>query len=164
MKKKFLCLGIVAILITMLVLLTGCGENTNSDQGSANNEDNSLIETLNNISDNIVSDWKNKGYHYDIAVSIIQNKLNDYTIIASGDSEFKNKIDTTEYVNKPENYDGNSFHATYVMKSSENVNYFLVLDKNKNKYYNVQIKYETMKLDDKYEYDYPVFSNAKELK
>ena len=54
MKKKILSLGLVAILITMLVLLTGCGENTNSDQGSANNEDNSLIETLNNISDNIV--------------------------------------------------------------------------------------------------------------
>ena len=159
MKKKILSVLLIGILI---IGLTGCGKNNSNNV--SNNENNSLIEALNNISDNIVSDWKNKGYHYDIAVSIIQNKLNGYTIIASGDSEFKNAIDKTEYVNKPENYDGNSFHATYVMKSSENVNYFLVLDKNTNKYYNVQIKYETMKLDDKYEYDYPVFSNANELK
>ena len=159
MKKKILSVLLIGILI---IGLTGCGKNNSNNV--LNNENNSLIETLNNISDNIVSDWKNKGYHYDIAVSIIQNKLNGYTIIASGDSEFKNAIDKTEYVNKPENYDGNSFHATYVMKSSENVNYFLVLDKNTNKYYNVQIKYKTMKLDDKYEYDYPVFSNATELK
>ena len=159
MKKKIVSVLLIGIL---LIGLTGCGKNNSNNV--SNNENNSLIEALNNISDNIVSDWKNKGYHYDIAVSIIQNKLNGYTIIASGDSEFKNAIDKTEYVNKPENYDGNSFHATYVMKSSENVNYFLVLDKNTNKYYNVQIKYETMKLDDKYEYDYPVFSNATELK
>ena len=158
MKKKIVSILLIGILF---IGLTGCGKNNSNNVSK--NENNNLIETLNNISDNIVSDWKNKGYHYDIAVSIIQNKLNDYTIIASGDSEFKNAIDETEYVIKPENYDGNSFHATYVMKSSENVNYFLVLDKNKNKYYNVQIKYKTMKLDD-YEYDYPVFSSATELK
>ncbi len=38
MKKKVLSLGIVAILIAMLVLLTGCGENTtqnNGEQGTA---------------------------------------------------------------------------------------------------------------------------------
>ena len=43
MKKKILAIGIIAILITMLVVLTGCG-NKNGEINSSNNGSNSKAE------------------------------------------------------------------------------------------------------------------------
>ena len=47
MKKKILTIGIIAMLITMLVILTGCG-NENAD----NNNDNSIKNTSDNSKNN----------------------------------------------------------------------------------------------------------------
>ena len=48
MKKKILSLGVVAILIAMLVLLTGCGngENGNGGNGSSKTSKNSLASQV----------------------------------------------------------------------------------------------------------------------
>ena len=158
MKKKILSLGIVAVLMIMLILLTGCG----------NNSSNTIIEELNNVVNAQIDEWKEKGYGTTLSVYAIQNGLDKnnskYVIVASGDKEFTKAPTITKYTEKDiEGYDGNSYSQTRMMEKSNTVNYLLVFDSENNKYYN--IKSDIKEVDNNgAKKEYPVFSDAKELK
>ena len=158
MKKKILSLGIVAILIIMLVLLTGCG----------NNSSNTIIEELNNVVNAQIDEWKEKGYGTTLTVYAIQNGLDKnnskYVIVASGDKEFTKAPTITKYTEKDiEGYDGNSYSQTRMMEKSNTVNYLLVFDSENNQYYNVKSVIQEVE-NNGVKKEYPVFSDAKELK
>ena len=60
MKKKILSLGIVTILIAMLMLLTGCGKETENNSNTNNSESISNNETTNeNQNNEIINDTTN---------------------------------------------------------------------------------------------------------
>ena len=158
MKKKILSLGIVAILMIMLVLLTGCG----------NSSSNTIIEELNNVVNAQIDEWKEKGYGTTLSVYAIQNGLDKnnskYVIVASGDKEFTKAPTITKYTEKDiEGYDGNSYSQTRMMEKSNTVNYLLVFDSENNQYYSVKSDIQEVE-NNGVKKEYPVFSDAKELK
>ena len=53
-----------------------------------------------------------------------------------------------------------AYSNSMIMDSNSDIKYALVYDKKKEKYYSVEISYKKTKFKEKYEYDYPVFSNA----
>ena len=158
MKKKILSLGIVAILMIMLVLLTGCG----------NSSSNTIIEELNSVVNAQIDEWKEKGYGTTLTVYAIQNGLDKnnskYVIVASGDKEFTKAPTITQYEEKDiEGYDGNSYSQIRMMEKSNTVNYLLVFDSENNQYYSVKSDIQEVE-NNGVKKEYPVFSNAKELK
>jgi hypothetical protein len=97
---------------------------------------------------------------------LIQDYLDDdgrYVIVASGDTEFKEAPDSTKYIEKVSDYEGNSYDSFRMMESSTDVNYMVIYDSKTSKYYDVEINYEKTEFNN-VEFDYPVFSNAKEIK
>ena len=156
MKNKILYLSIIAILGIMLIILTGCGSNSNS-----------IADKLNEIVKSSVDTWQEKGYAHTFTMSDLQSTLNDkgykYTIIACGDSEFTNATTEKKFTEYPSNYSGTSYSNTRGLESELSVKYCLVLDTDSQKYYNIEITYKTIKLND-VDKEYPYFQNEKEIK
>lgn len=158
MRKKLLGIGIILILCVMLISLTGCGDN----------QSNNIVKDLNDTVSEEVSDWKEKGYGATLSVYNIQNKLNkknlQYVIVASGDKEFTSAPGITEYKESDvPNYDGNSYSIMRMLEEQMTVKHFVVYEKETGKYYDVEVSYEKADLNGAKK-EYPVFSNAKEIK
>lgn len=167
MKKKILSLLLVIMLISSMFVLTACGDD-DDDMDEAGNE---VVENLNDAISEILSDWKERGYGGTLSIYYIQNKLDslgvDYTIIASGDEEFTSvpESDETEYVENVSGYSGNSFSNMRMMETGLDVNYCIVYDVEADKYYNVEISYDSSYVvSNSVKTEYPVFSNATEIK
>ena len=158
MKKKLFNLVLIFVmLVGTLFMLTGCG----------NSESNNIVKDLNDIVNEEVAEWKEKGYGATLSVYSIQNGLDkknlQYVIVASGDKEFTSAPEFVEYKEDVPNYDGNSYSSMRMMEEEMNVKYCVVYAKEANKYYNVEVSYEEADLNGAKK-EYPVFSNAKELK
>lgn len=158
MKKNLLSVGVAIILIILLACLTGCVNNTSSN----------IVKDLNDTINEEIAKWQEREYGATLSVYYIQNSLDKkelgYVIVASGDKEFTSKPDFTEYKeNDIPNYEGNSYDNMRMMLSEQTVNYIIGYDKNLQKYYNIEVAYEKVNLNGA-EKEYPVFSNAKELK
>ena len=159
MKNKILTLALIIVMfVGILFSLTGCGTSTSSN----------IVKDLNNTINEEIAKWQEKGYGATLSVYYIQNSLDkkelSYTIVASGDKGFTSKPDFTEYKEKDiPNYDGNSYGNMRMMLEEQTVNYIIGYDKNSQKYYNIEVAYEKVNLNGA-EKEYPVFSNAKELK
>ncbi|MBP3596498.1 MAG: hypothetical protein J6J60_04040 [Clostridia bacterium] len=158
MKKNLLSVGVAIILIILLACLTGCVNNTSSN----------IVKDLNDTINEEIAKWQEREYGATLSVYYIQNSLDKkelgYVIVASGDKEFTSKPDFTEYKeNDITNYTGNSYDNMRMMLSEQTVNYIIGYDKNLQKYYNIEVTYDKVNLNGA-EKEYPVFSNAKELK
>ena len=145
--KKILSILLISILSLTLI---GCGSSSN------------IIKSLNDAVQEELNVWVEQDGHSDFTISKIQSHLSDYTFISSGDTEFISTDGSTEYTNQIVGY--KSYSDNTVMSSTSDIKYALVYDKVNQKYYSVEISYETTKFKEQYEYDYPVFSNAKEIK
>ena len=150
-KIKYILLAIV--LISGLLVLTGCGNGNN------------IVNQLNNAMQQEIAGWKDQGYARTLTMTYLQGCLDsNYVIVASGETEFTSSPEITKYQegNVP-NYDGSSYSITRMMEQAYNVNYMAVLDNSTGKYYNIKISYENTDLNG-IEKEYPVFSDAKEIK
>ena len=150
MKKcKFLVL-----LLAVVFVLTGCGST------------NKLVTALNSVVDDTVKEWKNKGNVTVITISGIQGDLSkidgNYNIIATGDKPFERSSLSTIYTTDVEAYSGNTYGTIRAMLSENKINYVMVYDSSTNKYYNIEIDYKTVKINEVKE-EYPHFSNASEI-
>lgn len=159
MKNRILSLILIFIMLGgMLVLLTGCGNSNSSN----------IVKDLNNTINEEIAKWQEREYGATLSVYYIQNSLDkkelSYTIVASGDKEFTSKPNFIEYKEKDiPNYEGNSYGNMRMMLEEQNVKYIIGYDKTSQKYYNIEVNYEKVNLNGT-EKEYPVFSNAKELK
>lgn len=150
-KIKYILL--VLVLISGLLVLTGCGNGNN------------IVNQLNNAMQQEIAGWKEQGYARTLTMAYIQGCLDsNYVIVASGETEFTSSPEITKYqeVDVP-NYDGSSYSITRMMEQAYNVNYMVVLDNTTGKYYNIKISYENTDLNG-IKKEYPVFSDAKEIK
>lgn len=160
MKNKVLGLTLIVIMLTgILFVLTGC---------SGTNSSNNISENMNIVINEELAKWQDRGYGITFTIFNIQSDLDNkefgYKIVASGDKEFISKPDFTEYKeNEISGYDGNSYSNMRMLLEEHTVNYFVVLDVNSQKYYNVEVTYAEKDLNGAKK-EYPVFSNAKELK
>lgn len=153
MKKKILGVILVVCLFLIMLLLTGCGNGNN------------IVNQLNNAMQQEIAGWKEQGYARTLTIAYLQGCLDsNYVIVASGETEFISSPEITKYQegNVP-NYDGSSYSITRMMEQAYNVNYMVVLDNSTGKYYNIKISYENTDLNG-IEKEYPVFSNANEIK
>ena len=159
MKNIILTLFLILImLVGMLFLLTVCGNSISSN----------IVKDLNDTINEEITKWQEREYGATLSVYYIQNSLDKkelgYVIVASGDKEFTSKPDFIEYKeNEIPNYDGNSYGNTRIMLKEQTVNYIIGYDKNSQKYYNIEVSYAETDLNG-VKKEYPVFSNAKELK
>lgn len=159
MKNKILTLGLVIVMLAgMLFCLTGCGNSTSSN----------IVKDLNDTIKEEIAKWQEREYGATLSVYYIQNSLDKkelkYVIVASGDKEFTSKPDFTEYKeNDIPNYDGNSYGNMRMMLEEQTIKHIIGYDKNLDKYYNIEVNYEKVNLNGA-EKEYPIFSNAKELK
>ena len=148
-KYRFL-----ALLLVMVFVLTGCGST------------NKLVTALNSVVDDTVKKWKDKGSVTVITISGIQGdltKINEnYYIIATGDKEFERSSLSTLYTTDVEAYKGTTYGTMRAMLSENKVNYVMVYDASTKKYYNIEIDYKTVKINEVKE-EYPHFSNASEI-
>ncbi len=147
MKKKILSILLIGIFV---IGLTGCGKGEN------------IIKILNDAVQEELDVWEEQDGHSDFTIRKIQSHLSDYTFIASGDKEFHSTNGSTEYTNQIVGY--KSYSDSTTMTSTSDIKYALVYDQKNKKYYSVEISYEKTKFKGQYEYDYPVFQNAKEIK
>ena len=150
-KYKFL---ILILLLVVTFTVTGCGST------------NKLVTALNNVIDDTVKDWKDKGNVTVITISGIQGELTkineNYYIIATGDKEFERSAISTLYTTDVEAYKGTTYGTIRAMLSENKVNYVMVYDSSTDKYYNIDIDYKTIKINEAKE-EYPHFSNASEI-
>ena len=159
MKNKTLSLVLIFVmLIGMLFILAGCGSSSS----------NNIVKDMNDTMAEEIAKWQEREYGATLSVYAFQSDLDKkelgYVIVASGDKEFTSKPDFTEYKEKDiANYDGNSYGNMRMLLTENTVNYFIVYDKNTQKYYNIEVSYAETDLNGAKK-EYPVFSNAKELK
>ena len=150
MKKILLSL----VLVIFVGFLSGCGQSSD------------ISNKLNEIVKSNVDTWDSNGYAHTFTVSDIQSSLDsknsNLVIIASGSNEFTNSVTNIRYVENLGNYRGDLYSNTRMLEKDMNVNYFLVLNKDNNKYYSVKVTYKTKKLND-VEKEYPYFDSDKEL-
>lgn len=150
MKKILLSL----VLVIFVGFLSGCGQSSD------------ISNKLNEIVKSNVDTWDSNGYAHTFTVSDIQSNLDsknsNLVIIASGSNEFTNSVTNIRYVENLSNYKGDLYSNTRMLEKDMNVNYFLVLNKDNNKYYSVKVTYKTKKLND-VEKEYPYFDSDKEL-
>ncbi len=156
MKKKVLIIGIILILAISLVLLTGCGASSN------------ITDTLNNVVSEELAEWQEEGYARSFTMYLIQEALDSkevgYVIVASGESAFTASPGITEYEEGDvPNYGDSSYSYTRMMEGESAAKNAVIYDSNSGKYYNVEITYEKTELRG-VERQYPVFSNATEIK
>ncbi len=151
--KFFKYILLTLTLIIGLVILTGCGK---AD---------TIVAQLNSEIKEDVAKWQEQGYARTLTMTYLQGGLDsNYVIVASGDTEFTSSPNITKYQeNDVPNYEGNSYSITRMMSKDYDVNYLVVLDRNTGKYYNIKITYENTDLSG-VEKEYPVFSDAKEIK
>jgi len=148
MKKKILNLLLV---LGCVFVLVGCGKS------------NKISTLLNDYVKKEVDTWEEKGYAHTFTLSDIQTGLDkNYVIIASGDEKFTSSPSNTTYTEKVDNYYGITFSNTRMLEGNMSVFYCLVLDKNANKYYNIEITYKTKEINGIGK-DYPYFGNEEEL-
>ncbi len=157
MNKKILIIGFTLILAIILITLTGCGSTKST-----------IVEDLNGVVNDEVAEWKAKEYGSTLSIYNIQymlkNKNLQYTIVASGDTEFTKTPEITEYKEKDiPNYSGKSYDNLRMLEEDMNVKHIAVYEIETQKYYDVEVKYEKADLNGAKK-EYPVFSNAKELK
>lgn len=152
MKKKILLIAVLFLGATFM--LTGCGST------------NKLVTALNKVVDNTVESWKEKGNVTTITISGIQGELSNinenYYIIATGNKEFEKSAISTIYTTDIDDYKGVTYGSIRAMLSENDVNYAMVYDSEENAYYNIEISYKTVKINDT-EKEYPHFSNASEI-
>lgn len=164
MKKKiFNLVLIITMMVGVLFILAGCGS-----KDSNTSKSNNIVKDLNNIVNEETSKWKDRGYGATLSVYYIQNNIDKkdlgYIIVASGDEEFTSAPDFTKYKeNQIPNYDGKSYSNMRMLEKDMKVNYFVVYEEKTEKYYNIEVNYEKVDLNGAKK-EYPVFSNAKELK
>ena len=101
MKKKVLSLGIVAILVTMLVLLTGCGNSENSNKNSEENNEQVNATSSDNNSESekglTVGDYTIKyGYYKDNNVTVI--KINEDGTLTRGGVEYTYTVENDQII------------------------------------------------------------------
>ena len=164
MKKKLLS-GL--LVIVLLFGITGCG----SDKKEKDSEDNSKIANkLNKIVKKSVDSWDEDGYAHTFSLSDIDDTLEDegekYVIIASGDKKFEEAPEVKRYTYDEDDFDDyeGTLYSKYRMLEEDNdVKYVVVLDKKSEKYYMLEIKYKTKKVN-KVEKEYPYFENESKLK
>ena len=103
MKKKILTIGIIAMLITMLVILTGCGNENNNETvesenqiSSSENNENQISNTSNNDEEISKEDMKEKIEEYikNINNRNIDDIMNMYDI--DGINEYKKEISNSD--------------------------------------------------------------------
>ena len=157
MNKKVLIIGFALILAIILITLTGCGSKKSK-----------IVDDLNGVVNDEVAEWKKKEYGSTLSIYNIQNMLKDkklqYTIVASGDSEFTKTPEITEYKEEDvPNYSGKSYDNLRMLEEDMNVKHIAVYEIETKKYYDVEVKYEKADLNGAKK-EYPVFSNAKEIK
>ena len=124
MKNKLLKIGIIALLIVMLCVLTGCGD----DEKSSKSKKASIDKELNELMDEI--EEKEDDFH----VATIQNYLeenSDYRLLDGGNKPFDEKPDSPK-----DEY-------SYVQKSEQLINtssnYVLVYNTKTEKYYSMPV-------------------------
>ena len=157
MNKKILIIGFTLMLAIILITLTGCGSTKST-----------IVEDLNGVVNDEVAEWKAKEYESTLSVYNIQSMLKkknlQYIIVASGDTEFTKTPEIAEYKEKDiPNYSGKSYDNLRMLEEDMNVKHIVVYENNTQKYYDVEVKYEKADLNGAKK-EYPVFSNAKELK
>jgi hypothetical protein len=122
MKKKILVIGIVVILISMLVVLTGCGENNKESSKEAKAEEkyselivavrentNSKGHKIGDIIDYAIKDGKWEEEYYGssieryVKVTGTDKETGDEIVIAWNVSMSKNGVDKIEYAYFKEN-------------------------------------------------------------
>ena len=126
MKKKSIFIGISILLFIGLFILTGC---SNKDD---KNEIDKVAVALNNAVIEIQNDTEESDIEY--TVSLIQNKLERYTIISVGKDEYTKPINSE------------SFETSLYMDSSSrfsrgSATNIMVYDKETQKYYALTIGY-----------------------
>lgn len=145
----------ITLILFVALLITGCGSS------------NSITDKLNEIVKESTDKWENQGYSNTFTFSALQSSLDDknynYVIIASGDKEFEKAETNKKYSENLANYEGKTYSMNRMLEKELEVNYCLILDKESNKYYNVQITYKTIKLND-VEKEYPYFEKSNEVK
>ena len=167
MKNKILSVILVLMmLIATLLTITGCG-NKESNQKTSK-KGNEVVDELNEVVDDAIADWKKKGYGTTLSIIFIQNSLDkkdsNYIIVASGDKEFTSAPKFKKYTeNNIDGYDGKSYGNMRMMEKSSDINYIVVYNSKNEKYYNVEVSFKEEKLNSAKK-EYPVFSNAQELK
>lgn len=149
-------LMLIVILIIGLLILTGCGTS------------NTIVDNLNNVVDSELAEWQEQGYGRSFTMYLMQQGLSSinpaYVIVASGEKEFTVAPDITEYEEgEIANYEGTGYSYTRMMEGSSAATNLVILDTTTKKYYNVQISYQEFDLNGAKK-EYPVFSNAKEIK
>lgn len=158
MKNKILSIVIILFLIGMVFVLTGCG----------NKQSNNIVNELNSVVNEDVAKWQERQYATTFTVFNIQSGLRSkdlqYIIVASGDKEFTSAPDFLEYKEKDiPNYDGTSYSYMRMLEETNTVKHFVVFEPTSKKYYDVEVNYAESKING-IGHEYPVFSNAKELK
>lgn len=159
MKNRILSIGIILVLIGMMFILTGCGGDKQS---------NNIVKDLNDTISEDVAKWDERDYATTFTVYNIQSKLKSrnlpYIIVASGNQEFTSAPDFLEYKEKDiPNYSGESYSIMRMLEKNNTVNHFVVYEPVSQKYYDVEVTYETSDING-IAHEYPAFSNAKELK
>ncbi|MBQ2937892.1 MAG: hypothetical protein IJE05_03310 [Clostridia bacterium] len=135
MKKKILGIGIIAILIVMLFIITRCG-NINKKKD--------VVETLNSVIDKL--EEESSEYH----VRTIESAFKDntkYTIIDASRQEF------TELPSSSKSQFGSLRYSEQLINVG--ASYVLIYDTENEEYYSVSVSYESYK---------PVFVKATKLK
>ena len=171
MKNKILSIMLVfMMLIVTMFALTGCGNEDNNEESNkkSSKKGNEIVSQLNGVVDDAIADWKKKEYGPTLSIVAIQNSLNkkesNYVIIASGDKKFTSAPTVKKYTESNiDGYDGKSYGNMRMMEKSSGVNYIVVYDSRNDEYYNVEVSFKEEKLN-RAKKEYPVFSNAQELK
>ena len=118
MKKKILSIGIIAILVIMLVLLTGCGNTENSSSSTDNNKEESIKDA------SIYGTWVDEDEEYssmDIVWVFDENEVywsnRWYESYGTYTIKPNNKIQIT--LNKNGDFDGRNTEYTYTVSDGK---------------------------------------------
>ena len=150
------CLILILSLIMILFALTGCGASSE------------IVDTLNNVVNEEFAEWQEQGYARSFTMYLIQDELSkvkpEYIIVASGDTAFTTAPGITEYEEgEVPNYSSTGYSYTRMMEGDSAATNLVILDTSTGKYYNVEISYQEAELRGVMK-NYPVFSNAEEIK
>lgn len=156
MKKKILT--ILAMLIIALSF-AGCGNKAENKTTSDNKED-QVLTALNDAVNEITNEWEKDG-HKDIVVKDIQRYLDNYTIINSSRSAYTATDGSTEYTMQM--IGSSNYSNQKAMLPQSEINYLLIYDQNKQKYYSVKISYDKVTIKNQYKYDIPKFVSATKI-
>ena len=148
MKKGILLL----IILTMAVVLTGCGE---SEKGDSRFD--YIIKELNTAVDESIE--RNGGVSIVTIEGRLEQNISSARIVACGDKEFTKDVELkeTSYTRNLNGYDGSIEYSSTAMTDKANINYCLVYAINARGYLNVTVKYDK---DNKPVFSIPVVLNG----